>query len=264
MHIIDKFYFSCIQRTTPREPTPSRARAIELHNERDTSNENWKKQTDSKLVDSAQVQSQLSASFHACFNLSAADNIDVIMSGLKKTHQDLDDRLKRRLAKISTEAEQKVQLIVDDTREEQKLLLVYDKQQQLRQDELYQEWLQKYIVELNTWRSRELAKLQKNLLVYQHEIIRISKKKIDHINNEANLYKTLILEEEKEAALRKTNKITESMYDLTRDDTNFLGSESKTELNLRIQANVGRIAPGQSCTNGLDDSNKPSSIKSKP
>lgn len=224
-----------------------------MYNEKDTSTADWKKQIDSKSVDSAHVQSQLSARFHACYNLAAADNIDVVMNGLKKTQIDLDDRLKKRLAKISAEAEQKISLIVEDTREEQKRLLAYDKEQQHRQDEIYQEWLQKYVVELNTWRSRELAKLQKDLLTYQRLIVDISKQKIERVNEEAHAFKTLILDEEKQRVSRKTNKLTSTMYDLTRDDTHFLGSESKTELNLRVQANVGRIAPGQSCTNGLDN-----------
>jgi len=173
------------------------------------------------------------------------------MNGLKKTHQDLDDCLKRRLAKVSMEAEQKVGLIVQDTKDEQKRLLAYDKMRQLGQDALYQEWLQKYIVELNKWRSRELAQLQKELSKCQYNIVEISKKKIDRINIQANSLKTQILDEEKNAASRKTKKLTGKMYDLTREDANFLGSESKTELNLRIQSNVGRIAPGQSCTNGV-------------
>lgn len=245
-------YICCIKSSTPSSPTP-RAKAVELYNENKTTSEPWKKITDSKSVDSAQVQSQLSARFHACFNLSAADNIDVVMNDLKKTYQDLDERLKRRLTKISSEAEQKLMLIVEETKEDQKRLLAYDREQQLRQDQLYQEWLQKYIVELNTWRSRELAKLQKRLMVYQEEIINISRKKLDRVNEDANRLKTQILDEEKQAAERKTSKLTDQMYDITREDTNFLGSESKTELNLRIQANVGRIAPGQACTNDFDD-----------
>jgi hypothetical protein len=230
-----------------------------LHNERDTSSEEWKKQHDSQTADSAHVQSQLSARFHACFNVSAADNIDVVMNGLKKTQQDLDNRLKARLSKVSTEAEQKVMLVVEDTRDEQKRLLAYDKQRQLRHDELYQEWLQKYIVELNTWRSRELAKLQKELLVYQKRIVDISKKKIDRINEHANRNKTQILDEEKMASIRRANEITNSMYDLTREDANFLGSESKTEFTLRIQANVGEIALGQTCTNDFNNGKKATS-----
>jgi hypothetical protein len=245
-------YICCIKSLTPSTPT-QRAKAVALHNQKETSREGWKKITDSKSVDSAQIQSQLSTRFHGCFNLSASDNIGVVMDGLKKTYQDLDDRLKTRLAKISLEAEQKIMLIVQETKEDQKRLLAYDKQYQLRQDQLYQEWLQKYVVELNTWRSAELAKLQKILVVYQQEIINISRKKLDRVNEDANRLKTQILDEEKEATERKTNKLTDQMYDITRDDTNFLGSESKTELNLRIQANVGSIAPGQGCTDGFDD-----------
>lgn len=175
------------------------------------------------------------------------------MDSLKKSHNDLDDHLKRRLAKVSADAERIIGIIIDDTKKEQKLLLDYDKRRQNRQDELYKEWLQKYVVVLNTWRSKELANLQIELSQYQQQIVKISQERINRLNIEANQLKTQILNEEGDAFCQKATYLTGQLYDVSRDEKNYLGSEWKTELNLRVQANVGRIASGQSCTNDFDN-----------
>jgi hypothetical protein len=131
--------------------------------------------------------------------------------------------------------------------------LDYDKRRQNRQDELYKEWLQKYVVVLNTWRSKELANLQIELSQYQQQIVKISQERINRLNIEANQLKTQILNEEGNAFSQKATDLTGQLYAVSRDEKNYLGSEWKTELNLRVQANVGRIAPGQSYTNDFDN-----------
>lgn len=221
-----------------------------MHNEKETLTEDWARIIpDSQQNDSAHVQSQLSARFHACFNLSAADNINVVMANLRSSQQGLQQVLQRRLLKVSTESEQKIQLVVEDTREDQKLLLIYDKERQRRQNAVYQEWLQKYIVKLNEWRSRQLANLQKELLHYQKNIVDKSRRRIDQINLDTYLLQAQILQEETDANKTRTDNVTKRMYEITSEGANFLGSESKVELNLKIQANVGEMAPGQSCVN---------------
>ena len=75
------------------------------------------------------------------------------MVNLKELQQELDETVKRRLTIISIEADKKLTLIIEDAKREQDSLLAYDRNIQTRQEELYQEWLQKYIVELNKWRS---------------------------------------------------------------------------------------------------------------
>lgn len=171
------------------------------------------------------------------------------MANLKSSQQGLQKGLESRLQKVALEAEQKIQLVVNDTREDQKLLLQYDKKRQHHQNTVYQQWLQFYIVKLNEWRSRQLANLQKELLVYQTSIIDISRKRIDRINIEAYHLQAQILQEETDANKTRTDNVTKRMYEITREGANFLGSESKVELNLKIQANVGEMAPGQSCPN---------------
>ena len=178
------------------------------------------------------------------------------MANLKSSQQGLQQVLQRRLLKVSTESEQKIQLVVEDTREDQKLLLMYDKERQRHQNAVYQEWLQKYIVKLNEWRSRQLANLQKELLHYQKAIVDTSRRRIDKINLDTYLLQAQILQEETDANKTRTDNVTKKMYEITREGENFLGSESKVELNLKIQANVGEMAPGQSCVNDFPEDKK--------
>jgi hypothetical protein len=141
-------------------------------------------------------------------------------------------------------------VIIEHTKLEQDRLLAYDKARQTEQEQLFQEWLQRYIVKLNEWRSLELAELQKELLDYQKRIIQVSQQRTRSLNEEANRIKLIIIQQEEAFETEQTDKVFTAMYDISRKDAaQHLGSESKTELNLRIQANVGVMAPGQGCTN---------------
>jgi hypothetical protein len=172
--------------------------------------------------------------------------MDVLMVNQKESHKDLDDSIKRRLAFISAEADRILKLIIEDTRQEQYRLLGIDKRIQTIQEQLYQEWLQKYIVELNRWRSEELIKLQRYLRARQKQIGDNSQNKIDRLNAETNDLKTLIVQEEQYRIAQQTKDLAAKIFDTSKE---IVGSESKTELNLRIQANVGIMVPGHGCTN---------------
>ncbi|CAF2136744.1 unnamed protein product [Rotaria magnacalcarata] len=205
---------------------------------------------DSKTAYSAHVQSQLTVSTHACFNLAASRNIAVSMKDIQQSYKDLDSKVKQRLDIISKAADEKLQLIVKDTEQDENNLLDYDKMRQTRQDQLYQEWLHKYIIKLNEWRSEELADLQQELLQHQKTIVRNSRDKIAVLGKEANTLKFEILAEEHDKIEEKTNNLTNGLHDIsTNESIQHLGIESKTEINLRVQANVGTMPPGQSCTN---------------
>ncbi|CAF4134677.1 unnamed protein product, partial [Rotaria sp. Silwood2] len=67
--------------------------------------------------------------------------------------------IQRRLEGVSKAAERILGLIINETTEDQNRLLEYAQEIQMRHEELYREWLQKYIIELDRWRSSELAKL---------------------------------------------------------------------------------------------------------
>ena len=225
------------------------AAAQERYVENDTlSKMSSKKKIDSATVDSAHVQSQLSSSFHACFNISIPGDTIALINSLKKNQSQLDTSLRARLTKLSTAAENELRDIIDDTRRRQQDVLAYDKSCQLQQNELYQEWLQKYIVVLNRWRSEELDNLQSELSKYQQKITQKFTQRIEALNNRVNQCRHSIWSTEQQNAIDRTNHLTAEMIDITTTNSQFLGSQAKVEFNLRIQANAGRIASGQSCT----------------
>ena len=124
----------------------------------------------------------------------------------------------------------------------------FSKVRQTRQDELYREWLQMYVVKLDEWKSLQLTQLQEELSTYQKQIIIQSQSLISSINREANLLKAQILREEQEGASQEVNEIIAQIESLSSQQTlQHLGSETMTKMNLTVQANVGRKAPGQHC-----------------
>ena len=202
------------------------------------------------MVNSAHVQTQLTTRSHACFDLSASSKIDVMMRMFKENYISLDGRVKDRLDIVSKDADVMLGRILDDTKAEQKRLLEHDRARQKDQEELYHKWLQMYVVELNKWRSQELSTLQDELRVYQKQIDGRSRDLINTLSNEANRFKVQILNEEQNRLTKKTQSLTDRIHRITDEQgLQCLGSESKTELNLRIQANVGLKTPGHGCVN---------------
>lgn len=242
------FFFFYLIKTQVKHFEPKNIPKVRESHPRETSDKDWEKKIDSKIVDSAHVQSQLTARFHACFNLASSENIDAVLFNLKESQKGLDFYIRQRLAIVSDEAERVLTLIIEDTKIEQDRLLANDKIIQTKQEEFYQDWLQKYIVELNKWRSEQLAELQKYLLNNQKKIFNESQGKIRKLVEDTNRIKTLIIKEELDRIAQQSNQITDEIF-FNPKETNYQhhGSESKTEVNLRIQANVGHILPGHAC-----------------
>ena len=231
------------------EAATVKASKKQASNQRNTSDQHYK-QIDSKISASAHVQSQLTAQYHACFNLTTYENFNTALSTLKINCTEFDHRVKHKLAQLSVVVEGKLAQIIAETKGEQDRLLAFDKARQTQDEELFQEWLQRYIVKLNEWRSLQLAELQEELLKSQKEIIAASEKKTRFVLDEAKKIKLQILEYEQQMEAQRTNKLFSTIYESSKEGAlQHLGSESKTELNLRIQANVGVMAPGQGCRN---------------
>ena len=93
------------------------------------------------------------------------------MAKLNHAHVKLDDVFKRRLDIVSKETEDIIERIAVDTQDIQQRLLAFSKVRQTRQDELYREWLQMYVVKLDEWKSLQLTQLQEELSTYQKQII---------------------------------------------------------------------------------------------
>lgn len=169
------------------------------------------------------------------------------MKKFQQIYKITDERVKRRIERVTTDADKILECIIADTNKEQENLLKYDREQQELHDKQYQEWLQKYIVELNKWRSKKLAELQDDLLYYQQLIADNSRQYIETLSKETNDTKMRILKEEQDDAKIKTKDLTDKIHNIAKTgNLQQLGSESKTELNLKIQANVGRMPQGKS------------------
>ena len=170
------------------------------------------------------------------------------MAKLNYAQMKADGSVRRRHEIISRETEAIIIRIDDDTQDIQQRLLSFARAQQMQQDQLYCKWLEMYVAVLNEWRSVRLAKLQEKLSTYQKQIVVESQKRISSVHLEANKIKVQISKEEQDMALREIDEIRTQLESLTSQPSlQHLGSETMTKIDLTIQANVGRKAPGQEC-----------------
>jgi hypothetical protein len=198
--------------------------------------------------DSAHVESVLNTQSHSCINLSTSEKIDELIKNLNHIHTQLDESIKYRTEKVSTDTKSVLAHIIDETQQEQQRLLYYAKEQQTRQDEHYCELLQKYISQLDGMKAKELAQLQEELQVCREQIMQVSQFKIKTVNEQANILKSDIVREEQQQASMKIDAINIQLQNLTTDDTfQLLGSEIMTKTNVITNTNVGTKADGQNC-----------------
>ena len=96
---------------------------------------------------------------HSCINLSTGDEIDRITKEITLMQKKADEYAQHEKDTISKTGQSIIQTIVDDTRRIQQSLLVYGKRRQRKHENLYNEYLQKYIAILNQWKLEQLADL---------------------------------------------------------------------------------------------------------
>lgn len=224
-----------------------RSKDREFH-QKETSLNQWKHHN-STIHDSAHVQSSIQTQSHACINLSTTQEIDDLLSSLTKVQEQLDLNIEERGKIISEQLKVIIDMIVNDTRDVQQNLLAYAKEQQSRQDDLYNKWLQRYVAELDKWKSARLAKLQADLQQQQHDIMQSSQQFIMEVNQEANMLRGEVLKEEQRNASEVVAEITEKIQNMS---THQLGTETMTRINLIVHGNVGTKAPGQDCKFDFD------------
>jgi hypothetical protein len=136
--------------------------------------------------------------------------------------------------------------------------LIFGKEKQIRQDELYREWLQMYIIELDQWKSIRLANLQEQMEMYQKKIMTHSHRWIMQVNTEANNYKEEIRKAAEQAAYSKIQQLIEQIQAIS---IHHLGTETMTKINLIIHGNVGNKMSGQGCTFDFEQCDKPDERK---
>ncbi|CAF3237605.1 unnamed protein product [Rotaria sp. Silwood2] len=219
----------------------------EFH-QKETSTNQWKIEN-SSIHDSAHVQSSLRTQSHACINLSTTQEINALLIRLSEVHSQLDLNIEERGKVISEQSKLIIDVIINDTRDMQQSLLTFAKKRQTVQDELYNEWLQMYVVELDQWKSARLAELQEELQTYQKKIMIQSQQLITEVNREMHQLRDELLKIEQVNASTTIQEIIERIQTMS---THQLGTETVTKINLIIHGNVGTKVAGQTSTFDFD------------
>ncbi len=212
----------------------------------------------SSIDDSAHVQSSLRSQSHACINLSTTKEIDRLFASLSGVQAEFDRHVEEQLILISKVAKEIIELITSDAREIQQNLLGFGKEKQMKQDELYRQWLQLYIIELNKWKSTRLADLQNKMETHQKKIMAYSQQWIMQVNTDANALKDNIIKAAQQEASSRMQQLIEQIQAMS---IHHLGTETMTKINLIIHGNVGNKMSGQGCTFDFEQCDKPDERK---
>lgn len=178
-----------------------------------------------------------------------------LLTQLNQVYAQIDMNVEERGRIVSVQSLEKVGVIVSDSRDVQESLLAFVKRRQTIQEELYNEWLQKYVIELNKWKSARLDELQKDMEVCQREIMAHSQRLIDSVNTDANWLRDKILEEEQSYASKMAREIITRIQTMSID---YLDIETINEINLIIHGNVSMKASDQNRKVNSDDFYDPS------
>ncbi|CAF2457417.1 unnamed protein product [Rotaria sp. Silwood2] len=202
---------------------------------------------------SSHIESTVDTQTHSCINISSSEKVDELMITLNQVHTQLDEKIKIRTEKISNETELLLSRIRNETQQEQQRLLGFAKQQEMQQDDNYQKLLQEYITKLDEMKAKELTTLQKRLQTCRDQIIEKSQFKLIRVNEQANIIKAKIVQEEQHYSEEKIDSIMSQIYRISTDEKlQHLGSEIVTKTNVTTQAKFGTKAPGQECTHDFD------------
>jgi hypothetical protein len=171
-----------------------------------------------------------------------------LMARLNVAHMESNEIIQQRLEGVSKEAERVIGLIIKETTDEQDRLLKYAQEVQRTREELHREWLQKYIVELDRWRSNELGKLHEKLEYSKKEMNTILQKKLALVNHQVEVAKSQIFREEQERQAKEAGNIVSDVNEISqKDKMQHIGTEANTDIYLKIRANGG---------NKVDNENK--------
>ncbi|CAF1623964.1 unnamed protein product, partial [Rotaria magnacalcarata] len=130
-----------------------------------------------------------------------------LLDKLNVAHVLFDESIQQRLEQVSKEAERVLGLIIEDLEDEQDRLLDYTQEIQLGYERQYREWLQKYIIELDQWKSIELSRLHEKLQKYEIDMKYVFQEKLELLNWEVETAKSRILREEQEKGSKETKSI---------------------------------------------------------
>ncbi|CAF1626605.1 unnamed protein product [Rotaria magnacalcarata] len=162
-----------------------------------------------------------------------------LLDKLNVAHVLFDESIQQRLEQVSKEAERVLGLIIEDLEDEQDRLLDYTQEIQLGYERQYREWLQKYIIELDQWKSIELSRLHEKLQKYEIDMKYVFQEKLELLNWEVETAKSRILREEQEKGSKETKSIISNIEEISRQNKmQNMAMEEDTDIHLKLQANT--------------------------
>ena len=163
-----------------------------------------------------------------------------VLDGLYVARTESNQILQARLHGVSNEAQRVIRLISNETTEEQERLLTYARIMQAKFQKMHEEWLEKYIIQLDQWQARELAKLQEKLVVSKEKINDVFQKKLALVNRQVDEEKSRIFHEEADKQTRATEEIvSEIVQSPGAMKTSHIATGAETNIHLKIRANAG-------------------------
>lgn len=171
---------------------------------------------------------------------SSSNEMRKVLDGVYVAHTQSNEILQARLQGVSTETQRVLRLITNETTEEQERLLQYAQQIQTRIQKLHEEWLQKYIIQLDQWQAHELAKLQEKLKLFKESINKMFQAKLSLVNRQVDEEKSRIFRQEAERQTKATNEIVSEVVQSSRGKkASHVGTEAETDIFLKIRASAG-------------------------
>ncbi|CAM4772607.1 unnamed protein product [Rotaria magnacalcarata] len=192
-----------------------------------------------KIYDLVRVQMTMKAKMNLQTGIFTGVETVRLLDKLNVAHVLFNECIQQRLEQVSKEAERVLGLIIEDLEDEQDRLLDYTQEIQLGYERQYREWLQKYIIELDQWKSIELSRLHEKLQKYEIDMNYVFQEKLELLNWEVETAKSRILREEQEKGSKETKSIISNIEEISRQNKmQNMAMEEDTDIHLKLQANT--------------------------
>lgn len=160
-----------------------------------------------------------------------------LIDRLSSTHSQLDDYTQKRTHLISVETQKIIEKILEETKEQQRDLLVEAQQRSQQLQDQYQSDLQEKINQLNEEKAQQLAQLETFLNEQQQMILNAAKQQIDLVQKQANLLKMKIMNEAEAQTNAQVESIAEQVVLIGQEDSaQRLASSTTTVITTQAMA----------------------------
>ncbi|CAF3148005.1 unnamed protein product [Rotaria socialis] len=204
----------------------------------------------SNISDLVRVQMTMKAKMNLQTGISTGVETVRLPDKLNVAHVLFNESIQQRLEQVSKEAERVLGLIIEDLEDEQDRLLDYTQEIQSGYERQYREWLQKYIIELDQWKSIELSRLHEKLQKYERDMNYVFQEKLELLNREVETAKSRILREEQEKGSKETKSIISNIEEISRQNKmQNIEMEEDTDIHLKLQANTRNKVMGENSIN---------------